>query len=145
MYLPLPAERQDTVARGDYGGWLLRHIDACFQVALGLGGGVERMEDIVLVTGCHLAKSWVNVAFSENRGGTRVSFGVRTSGNSGVHFDEWNVSGRGMKFGPSGQVGFYKNFSHSISAETHLHNSSRTRICTKTNAFFFEDSVSPAY
>jgi hypothetical protein len=110
LYLPLPAERQDTVARGDYGEWLLRYIDACFQVALDLGCGVERMEDIVLISGCHLAESWVNVAFSENRGGTRVSFGVRTSGNSGVHFDEWNMSGRGLKLGPSGQVGLYMNF-----------------------------------
>ena len=64
------------------------------------------MEDIILVTGCHLAKSWVYVAFSEKRGGAQVSFGVQVSRNSGVHFDGQNVSVRGLKLGPSGQVGF---------------------------------------
>ena len=106
LYLPLLAERHDTVARGDFGEWMLENIDTCFRVAEDLGYGVERMEDIILVTGYHLAKSWVNIAFSESRGGSQVSFGVRVSGNSGVHFDERNVIGRGLKFGPGGEVGF---------------------------------------
>ena len=106
LYLPLLAERHDTVARGDFGEWMLENIDTCFRVAEDLGYGVERMEDIILVTGYHLAKSWVSVAFSESRGGSQVSFGVRVSGSSGVHFDERNVNGRGLKFGPGGEVGF---------------------------------------
>jgi len=105
LYLPLLAERHDTLARGDFGEWMLENIDACFKVAEDLGYGVERMEDIILVTGCHLAKSWVSVAFSESRGGSQVSFGARVSGSSGVHFDERNVNGRGLKFGPGGEVG----------------------------------------
>jgi hypothetical protein len=83
---------------------MLENIEACFKVAMDLGCEVDRMEDIVLVTGCHLARSWANVAFSENRGGAEVSFKFRVSGNSGVHFDERNVRGRGLKLGPSGEV-----------------------------------------
>ena len=79
LYLPFLAERQDTIARGDFAEWILENIDACFKVAVDLGCGVDRMEDIILVTGCHLAKSWANVAFSENRGGAQVSFGVQVS------------------------------------------------------------------
>ena len=110
MYLPLLAERHDTLARGDFGEWMLENIDACFKVAEDLGYGVERMEDVILVTGCHLAKSWVSVAFSESRGGSQVSFGARVSDSSGVHFDERNVNGRGLKFGPGGEVGFARSW-----------------------------------
>ena len=110
MYLPFLAKRQDTIAHGNFGEWMLENIDACFKVATDLGCGVNRMEDIILVTGCHLARSWVNVAFSENRGGAQVSFGVRVYGSSGVHFDEQNMSGRGLKLGPSGEVGVLHNF-----------------------------------
>ena len=84
---------------------MLENIDACFKVSENLGYGVERMEDIILVTGCHLAKSWVSVTFSDNKGGSEASFGVRVSRNSGVQFDERSVNGRGLKLGPSGEVG----------------------------------------
>ena len=110
MYLPLLSERHDTVARGDFGEWILENIDTCFKVAEDLGYGVERMEDIILVTGCHLAKSCVSVAFSGHEGGSEVSFGVRVSSNSGVHFDGRNVNGRGLKLGPSGEVGFARSW-----------------------------------
>ena len=92
------------MARGDFGEWILQNIDVCFKVAEDLGCGLNRVEDIILVTGLHRARSWVNVAFSENRVGAQVSFGVRVIGNSGVHFDEQYVGGRGLKFGPSGAV-----------------------------------------
>jgi hypothetical protein len=65
------------------------------------------MEDIILVTGRHLARSWANVAFSESQSGEQVSFGATTN-NSGVDV-EWRRSredARGVAFncGPSGQV-----------------------------------------
>ena len=103
MYFPLLSERHDAVFLGEFGEWILENIDACFKVAEYLRYGVERMEDIILVTGCHLAKSWVSATFSDSRGGSEVSFGVRVSQNFGVHFDKWN--GRGLKLGPSGEVG----------------------------------------
>ena len=88
---------------------MLENIDICYKVAADLGYGVERMEDIILVTGCHLAKSWVSAAFSDSRGSSEVSFGVRMSRYSGVHFDERNVNGRGLKLGPNGEVGFARS------------------------------------
>jgi len=118
LYLPLLSQRHDTVARGDFGEWILENIDACFKVAEDLGYGVERMEDIILVTGCHLAKSWVSVAFSDSRRGSEVSFGVRVSRSFGIHFDERNVNGRGLKLGPSGEVGFARSWAFSPSCPT---------------------------
>jgi hypothetical protein len=65
------------------------------------------MEEIILVTGRHLARSWANVAFLEGQSGEQVSFGVATDA-SGVNV-EWQHSRediRGVAFncGPSGQV-----------------------------------------
>jgi hypothetical protein len=65
------------------------------------------MEEIILVTGRHLARSWTNVAFLEGQSGEQMSFGVTTDA-SGVNV-EWQHSRediRGVAFncGPSGQV-----------------------------------------
>ena len=70
------------------------------------GLGVSRMEDIILVTGRHLARSWARAVFSESRGGAQVSFCVRATGDSVVHLEERNVSGAQLKLGPKGEVSF---------------------------------------
>lgn len=107
LSLPLPAEREDTIARGDFGKWLVRHIDDCMKIADDLGLGINRMEDIILVTGRHLARSWVSVLFSEYRTGARVSFVAQPSGNnSGVRLQERSMTGGDLKLGPSGEVSF---------------------------------------
>jgi len=106
LSLPFPAACEDTVAQGDFGKWLVKNIDCCMKVAEDLGLGVNRMEDIILVTGRHLARSWVNVVFSESRGGAQLSFVVQASGNSGVHLEERGATGGDLKLGPSGEVGF---------------------------------------
>ncbi len=73
------------------------------------GLGAIRMEDIILVTGRHLAKSWVRAVFSESRGfgGAQVSFVVQVSRDSVDRLEERNVTGAQLKFGPSGEVRFY--------------------------------------
>ena len=63
------------------------------------------MEDIILVTGRHLARSWVSAVFSESRGGAQLSFVVQASVNSGVHLEERSATGGDLKLGPSGEVG----------------------------------------
>jgi hypothetical protein len=117
--LPFEAECADTVARGDFGKWMVKNIDDCMKLADDLGWGVTRMEDIILVTGRHLAKSWVNVAFSESRGGAQVSFGVRVTGASSVHLEERNVNGAVLKLGPNGQVGFHANLTFQATLRKH--------------------------
>jgi len=106
LSLPFPAACEDTVAQGDFGKWLVKNIDCCMKIAEDLGLGVNRMEDIILVTGRHLARSWVNVVFSESRGGAQLSFAVRTSGNSGVRLEGRSATGGDVKLGPSGEVSF---------------------------------------
>jgi hypothetical protein len=117
LYLPFPAEREDTVALGDFGKWLIKNIDGCMRLAEERGLGVNRMEDIILVTGRHLARSWVRAVFSESRGGAEVSFVAQVSRNSVVHLEQRNVSGAQLEFGPNGEVGFCIIFKDSNRAE----------------------------
>ncbi len=107
LSLPVLAQRQDTLLQGDFGKWIVNHIDLWFAFARGLGLGITRMEDIVLVTGCHIATSWANIAFSEGCGEEQVSFGVRVSGVSNVEwwFPPEEIQGVASNLGPSGRVG----------------------------------------
>jgi hypothetical protein len=106
LYLPFPAEQEDTIAFGDFGRWIVKNIHDCMRFAEERGLGVNRMEDIILVTGRHLAKSWVRAVFSDSRGGAQASFVVKVSDDSVVRLEERSMSGAQLKFGPSGQVGF---------------------------------------
>jgi hypothetical protein len=106
LSLPVPAQREDTFARGDFAKYICKHIDVWYQFARELGFGIDRMEDIILVTGRDLARSWVNVAFSESHEEEQVSFGVQVTGSSNV---EWqlpleDMQGVAVNRGPSGQV-----------------------------------------
>jgi hypothetical protein len=105
LHLPLLADREETIARDDFGKWLLKHVDDCLKVAHNLGCDINRMEDIVLVTGRHLARSWVSVAFPSGLY-AEVSFQTRVSGSSGVYFVKLDESGGELKFGPTGEVRF---------------------------------------
>ncbi|KAI0295806.1 hypothetical protein BC826DRAFT_1007718 [Russula brevipes] len=105
LLLPFPAQREDTIALGDFGRWIIKYIDHWFAFAENLGFGVNRMQDIVIITGHHRAKSWVNIAFSEGHRDAEVSFGVRASGNSTVNIERRLVQGDAvLKLGPSGEV-----------------------------------------
>jgi hypothetical protein len=86
LSLPVPAQGEDTVAFGDF------------------GLGINRMEDIILVTGRHLTKSWVNVAFTQRRPDAGVSFDVQVSGHSHVSLEQEYVRGGDLKLGPAGSV-----------------------------------------
>lgn len=110
LYLPFPAAREDTVALGDFGKWIIKNIFGCMRLAEEQGYGVNGMEDFLLVTGRHLARSWVRAVFSECRGGAEVSFVAQVSESSVIHLEERNVSGAQLEFGPNGEVGFLHDF-----------------------------------
>ncbi len=143
LYLPFPAQQKDTVATGDFKQWIVRNIYNCMRFAEEQGFGVNPMEDIILVTGRHLAKSWIRTIFSESRGCAGVSFAARVSGNSAVHLEERNASGAHLVFGPNGKVGFCITFK----GQTVLVNESdttHTRIYQRINVFSFEVTTSSA-
>ncbi|KAF8258507.1 hypothetical protein EI94DRAFT_1129103 [Lactarius quietus] len=89
LSLPIQARCENTVALGDFRKWMIDHIDHWFAWARELGVGIDRMEDIVLVTGAHLTKSWANIAFLEDQIDALVSFEVQVDADIDIN---WRVS-----------------------------------------------------
>ncbi|KAI0298043.1 hypothetical protein B0F90DRAFT_1735852 [Multifurca ochricompacta] len=108
LSLPVLARREDTVARGVFGKWIVKHIDSWFAWARQLGLGIDRMEDIILVTGHHRARSWANVAFYESPPDARISFGVEVTSDPGTRikwkFSRKRTQGAVFHWGPEGEV-----------------------------------------
>ena len=76
----MPAQRKDATARAAFAKCIIKHIDEWFAFARERNLGISR-EDIILVTGCHLTRTWATIALQE---GEQVSFGVHVSGVSDV-------------------------------------------------------------
>ena len=90
--------------------WIVKHIDSWFVFARKLGLGIERMEEIILVTGCDRTRSWTNVAFLGNRVDARASFGVKVEGpgtSINFQFSPENARGAVFRHGPEGTVRLY--------------------------------------
>jgi hypothetical protein len=114
LSLPVDAQCQDTVARGDFGKWMLKHIDRWFAFARGLGFGIDQMEELILVTGCDCTRSWANVAFLEGHMTQgQASFGVKVVQGSDVsinwRFSPENTEGAMVNWGPEGKVRLLAN------------------------------------
>lgn len=105
----MQAQREDTLARGDFRDHIVRHIDRWFAFAQQLGLGIDQMEDIILVTGRDRTRSCTNVAFTESQGqgDARVSFGVQVSDQNDIQwsFLREHVLGAVLNPGRSGPVG----------------------------------------
>ena len=137
----MPAQREDTIARGDFAKCICKHIDVWFNFVRELGLGVDRMEEIILVTGRDLARSWTNVAFSENQGGEQVSFGVQVTGFSNVEWQQISLEdmqGVALNRGPSGQV---RSFSATL-VKRHSDRHGHIRIYRRISAYLSGVSVS---
>ena len=109
LCLPVDARREDTVADTKFGKWIVRHIDRWFAWARQLELGVNRMEDIVLVTGAHRTRSSTNVAFPGGQGDAQVSFGAKVARLGDIVAVKWNFShernrGAVLNCGRSGEV-----------------------------------------
>jgi hypothetical protein len=142
LSLPVDAQRKDTRAREDFGKWMVKNIDSWFAFARGLGLGIEQMEEIVLVTGLHLTRSWANVAFWEGHANGQASIGVNVTRGPEVTVD-WqclpgSVQGGVRSWGPEGKVGQF-----GMDSKITLKRSCASfRTCQRTNVYFYEGFVS---
>jgi hypothetical protein len=109
LSLPERAQRQDTLSRGDFAKWILKHIDSWLTFARRLGLGIEHMEEIVLVTGRDRSKSWTNVAFLGHQTDAQVSLGFKIVQGLEDSMTEWQslpgqIRGAVLNEGPGGVV-----------------------------------------
>jgi hypothetical protein len=92
---------------------MVKHIDSWFAFAHGLGLGIEHMEDIILITGLHLTRSWANIVFLEGNVYGRASLGVRVNDGRAAHLGAFE---EGCGVGPEGKVCWVAKYSEIISA-----------------------------
>lgn len=109
LCLPVQAKKEDTVALEDFGKWIIKHIDRWFVWARRLGLGINRMEDIILVTGTHRTRSSTNVIFPGGRNDAQASFGAKVNRRGDVVTLNWHFSyesnrGAVLNCGPNGEV-----------------------------------------
>ncbi|KAH8983986.1 hypothetical protein EDB86DRAFT_168552 [Lactarius hatsudake] len=108
LCLPIEATRENTVVGADFGKWIIKHIDCWFAWARNLGLEIDRMEDIILVTGTHRTRSWTNAAFPGGHEYAQATFGARVDRRDGVVTINWQFSdesSRGVVLnrGPDGE------------------------------------------
>jgi len=106
LYLPVQARSEDTVARADFGKWMIKHIDRWFAWARHwFGMEIDRMEDIILVTGTHRTRSYTNVAFPGGQEDAQASFGARVDHNGAINwqFSHERSRGAALNRGPEGE------------------------------------------
>jgi hypothetical protein len=111
LFLPVRAQRKDTIARGEFGKWIIEYVERCLVFAQQLGLGLVHMEDIILVTGYHRTKSWANVAFMKSHTDAQpeVSFRADVTNNNDSEVINWRFSpdrsrGAELNLGPDGEV-----------------------------------------
>ena len=86
MSLPLTSQRQDTLLQDEFRKWIIAHIDSWFAFSQRLWTGAK-MEDVVLVTGCHRTRAWANITSDRAQTGSRLTLGVRiTDAGANVHW-----------------------------------------------------------
>ena len=97
----MPAQSKDTEARNAFARCIIKHIDEWFQFARERDLEIRR-EEIILVTGCHLTRTWASIAFQGR--GEQITFGVQASGVSNVawQFTPQGAQGVLYNLGPSG-------------------------------------------
>jgi hypothetical protein len=124
----------------------VKHIDSWFAFAGKLELGIERIEEIILVTGCDRTKSWANIAFLGNQADSQVSFGVRVKGpDPGItfQFSLENAQGAVLRHGPEGEVRCTP-FETIDKFRQLWHDSLPIRTCQRINVYSSGDIVSPA-
>ena len=146
LYLPTKASCENTVALGDFGKWMIKHIDSWFSWVRLLGVGIERMEEIVLVTGTHRTRSWTNVAFPGDQEDGLVSFGVNVATRGEVVTVNWKFSheytrGAVLNYGPHGEVRQCLSLRWPVNPQLPL-NFIHSRTCQKTNVYLYEGFAS---
>jgi hypothetical protein len=94
LSLPNGGHREYVIRMKVFEDYIRDHVDRWFNWAQNNKLGVERMEDLILVSGCTLVTSWAAAAFVDNTFEAEISLASRPLSNVGVSFVWGNVRGR---------------------------------------------------
>ena len=86
MYLPCGGQRQDAIRTKVFENYIRDHIDSWFALAQRENLDVQRMEGLILVSGCTLVSSWAAATFYDDTLDARTSLESIGLPNGGVDF-----------------------------------------------------------
>jgi hypothetical protein len=105
LFLPHEGHREDIVRKRAFEDYIRDHVVSWFNWTQDNELGVERIEELILVSGCTLATSWAVAAFVDSTMEAEISLASRTLANNGGASFTWsNVRGpvqhRNSRFDP---------------------------------------------
>jgi hypothetical protein len=93
LSLPNGGHREDVIRTKVFEDYIRDHVDRWFNWVQNNKLGVERMEDLILVSGCTLVTSWAAAA-NVDAFEAEISLASRSLSNVGANFVWGNVRGR---------------------------------------------------
>jgi hypothetical protein len=93
LSLPNGGHREDVIRAEVFEDYIRDHVDRWFNWVQNKNLGIERMEDLILVSGCTLVTSWAAAA-SVDTFEAEISLTSRSLSNVGASFVWGNVRGR---------------------------------------------------
>ncbi|KAI0285688.1 hypothetical protein BC826DRAFT_113392 [Russula brevipes] len=96
LSLPHKAVREDTIRTKVFEDYIRDHVASWFAWSQKNRLDVERMEDLILVTGCTLAKSWATAAFCDPTANSQVSLSVQSHDDGRASFTWRSIHGSVM-------------------------------------------------
>lgn len=104
MSLPNGGHREDVIRTKVFEDYIRDHIVNWFTWAQNNKLGIDRMEELILVTGRTLATSWAAAVFMDNNMEAEISLASRTHDNGGASFVWRKIRGavvyRNSRFNP---------------------------------------------
>jgi hypothetical protein len=93
LSLPNGGHHEDVIRAQPFEDYIKYYVDSWFTWAQKNRLGVERVEDLILVSGCTLVTSWAAAAFVDDTMNGKISLASRTLNNGGASFVWSNIRG----------------------------------------------------
>ena len=90
LSLPFDGYREDVIRTKGFEDYIRDHCKSWFAFAQRNRLDVQRMEDIVLVTGCTLVTAWAAAVFVDSNLDSDITLGCQPLGDSGAKF-QWYI------------------------------------------------------
>ena len=93
MFVPHGGYREYAIQTRAFEKYIRDHAVSWLNWSKDMGLPVERTEDLVLVYGCTMVKSWAAAAFDDHSAEAQISLETRTLDNGGAKFHWSNYCG----------------------------------------------------
>ena len=93
LFLPHDGHREDIIRKKAFENYIRNNVDSWFTWTQDNGLSVDRMEELILVSGCTLTTSWAVAAFVNDTMDSEISLASLLGDNGGTSFVWSNLRG----------------------------------------------------